>query len=264
MSSAFNPLYMAGPPLLLLISIPLSVFATVTTTIAIGTLTVRVSILYFELAVAILHSYLFPLPSKLVANRPSRRRTSLEHSRRRSSTSTASSQDTAIPATPQSSPQRRHQKSGSLASIVGTSQITRDFEGVGGWRLPGNDDEEALWMGMNSRLQLPAVIAKRHHQRSLTGGSPTQRWSWNADAARTSPVQSRARTPIRATAGEGTGADGYFPPLLEIVRPLSSSASDLVGRTTREERRKSASGSSTSSAASSWRAPIMAVKEASE
>ncbi|KAF2187916.1 hypothetical protein K469DRAFT_704188 [Zopfia rhizophila CBS 207.26] len=195
-------LYLLGPPLLLLISIPLAIFAVLTTTIAFSTLTLRVSIVYFELGLALIHSYLFPpSPTSIKHPKPSSpRRTSPQRprNRRTSAASTTSSADTALP----SHPPRLHNKSGSFASLIGTGEPNRDFEGVGGWRVSGDDDEEALWMGMNSRLELPAVIPKRKHQRSLTGGS--QRWSWSPEAMRMSPMQSRARTPT----GSGNGGRG--------------------------------------------------------
>jgi hypothetical protein len=240
MSGFARPLYLLWPPLLLLVSIPLTIFAVITTIIAVSALTVRVSIVYFELGVALAHAYLFPPPQKPAPKQPSPRRASPHRTRNRRSSvaSTASSQDTAVPR----QPLRLHQKSGSLVSLVGTSEITRDFEGVGGWRVSNGDEEEALWMGMNSRLELPAVMMpahKRKHQRSLTGGSGGKRYSWSPDAVRRSPMQSRSRTPINT--GEG---EGYFPPVLGStgVRPLSA-ASDgiLVGN----GRRNSSSGSST-------------------
>ena len=255
MSSLTSPLYLLGPPLLLLVSIPLTLFAIVTTSIAISILAVRVSIVYFELGVALIHSYLFPPPQKPVPKRPSRR-TSPSRTRNRrvsSGASTASSQDTAVLLPNPTS--RLHRKSGSFASLVGTSEITRDYEGVGGWRVSGNDDEEALWMGINSRLELPAALPKRkHHQRSLTGGSQgqtttaqAQRWTWSPEAMRMSPMQSRARTPVSVDMGED-----YFPDLGGSgMRPLSKGS---------DGRRKSASASSTSSGGSHSRQASVAMK----
>lgn len=245
-----NPLYLLGPPLLLLISFPLALFAIITTAIALSTLAVRVSIVYFELGIALIHAYLFPPPQKAPPKLPSPGRSSPNRSRtRRSSVASAtSSQDTAIP----HQSQRLHNKSGSFASLVGTSEITRDFEGVGGWRVPADEEEEALWMGMNSRLELPAVMPNRKHQRSLTGGS--QRFGRSPEAIRMSPMQSRSRTPVQT---DGYG-DEYFP-MQPTMRPLSST-SDLTGRIPQDGRRKSVSGSSTSSKGSYSRHPGTATK----
>ncbi|KAF2796999.1 hypothetical protein K505DRAFT_153201 [Melanomma pulvis-pyrius CBS 109.77] len=255
MSSITSPLYLLGPPLLLLISLPLAILASVTTTIAITALTIRVSIVYFELGVALIHSYLFPPPQRPVPKKPSGRLSPHRARNRRSSAaSTSSSHDTAGPS---SYPPRLQYKSGSFVSLVGTSEITRDFEGVGGWRVPGDDDEEALWMGMNSRLELPAVIPKqRKHQRSLTGGS--QRWSGSPEVMRMSPMQSRARTPVQTAGDEKHGGGDYFPPQPNM-RPLSA-ASDRAGRTIQDGRRKS--GSSTSSGSSHSRRPSATMKQA--
>lgn len=239
MNSFCRPLYLLGPPLLLLVSLPLTIFAIITTVIAVSALTVRVSIVYFELGVALVHAYLFPPPQKPAPKQPSPRHTSPNRSRNRRSSiiSTASSQDAAA----SRPPLRLHQKSGSFVSLIGTSEITRDFEGVGGWRVSNGDEEEALWMGMNSRLELPAVmmpVHKRKHQRSLTGGSGGHRYSLSQEAVRMNPMQSRGSTPINT--GEG---EGYFPPVTRSasVRPLSV-ASDgiLVGN----DRRNSSSSSS--------------------
>jgi hypothetical protein len=241
MSSIVSPLYLFGPPLLVLISIPLAILATVTTTIAITALTIRVSIVYFELALALIHSYLFPPPSKPVPQRPSTVRKSPPRARNRRNSVASNSSSHDVAGTP-SYPPRLHSKSGSFVSLVGTSEITRDFEGVGGWRVPGDGDEEALWMGMNSRLELPAVLPKqRNHRRSATGGS--QRWSWHGspEAMRMSPMQSRSRTPVQ-TAGEERYGEDYFPPQLNMR--AFNTASDRTGKGTQDARRKSSSGSS--------------------
>lgn len=52
-------------------------------------------------------------------------------------------------------------------------ELERDFEGVGGWRVPGSDDDDVLWTSMNSRLELPAIIDEHNlnHRRSLTASS---------------------------------------------------------------------------------------------
>jgi hypothetical protein len=128
--------------------------------------------------------------------------------------------------------------------------LTRDFEGVGGWRMSGDDDEEALWMGINSRLQLPAETPTRRHARSLTGGvSPGQRWSAGSEAFRMSPVQSRARTPVRFAIEDESG---YFP-----MQPVSANRRSSVGSDSikHHKRRKSGSGGSMSSTTSVPREP---------
>ncbi|KAF1850815.1 uncharacterized protein K460DRAFT_400856 [Cucurbitaria berberidis CBS 394.84] len=254
--NVWNPLYAVAPFALFLISIPLATFAVVTTSLAVALLSCRALVVYFQLGVALVNAWLFPLlpKSSSLYHSPSAAspgRLSPTHQRnRRSSNGSSASQDTTIPSAHTS---RLRGKSGSFSSIIGTSEITRDFEGVGGWRVPGDEDEEALWMGINSRLQLPADVPIRRHKRSLTGGaSPSQRWSWSPEALRMSPVQSRARTPVRfAVDDEGD----YFPP-----QPMSSIRSMSSDPKKQHKRRKSGSGSSTSSTSGI----MMAVKEAGE
>lgn len=250
-----SSVYLLGPPLLLFVSITLTVLAIVTTTFAVGMLAVRVSIVYFELSAALLHSYVFPPPPKLAPKQSSPRRRSPQRPRnRRSSGTSNASQDSGVPQS-----RGLHNKSGSFASLVGTGELTRDFEGVGGWRVSGDDGEEALWMGMNSRLELPAAVPQRKHQRSLTADN--QRWSWSPEAIRISPMQSRSRTPVPGSVDRYLGED-YFPPQ-PGMRP-SSVASDPLGRMTQDGRRKSSGGSSSSSGTWTSRRPSTAMKQSGE
>jgi hypothetical protein len=235
--SFLNPFYLLAPPILLLFAVPLAVFAAITTALAITTLLIRASIVYFELGLALIHSYLFAESSKASArsSHQSSPHQQQHHRRRRSSTS--SSQEFTLP--------NKHgpHKSDSFASLLGAGVLGpgRDFEGIGGWRdaapTPG---EEALWINMNSRLELPAPTAeRRRHQRSLTGGS--QRWSgnWSPEAMRMSPAQSRARTPSITDLKMSEGGDEYFP--LQVS--TSRSSIDLVAnKNAREARRKSLGG----------------------
>jgi hypothetical protein len=242
----WNPLYALAPFLLLMVSVPLAMFAVVTTSIAVSLLACRAAIVYVQLAVAILGAWIDPTPPKAFPAlhpspptlSPGQTSPNRQRNHRSSNASSFSSQDTIVPSTKVSRLPNRPNP-----TLFGPSEITRDFEGVGGWRTPGDDDEEALWMGINSRLQLPADTTARRHQRSLTGGaSPGQRWSWSPEAFRMSPVQSRARTPVRLAA-EGGG--GYFPPQpMGGARPLSVASEPSKNH----KRRKSASSiSSTAS-----------------
>lgn len=257
--SIFNPLYLLVPPVILLFSIPLGIFAAITTTLAIGTLLIRVSIVYFDLLLALIRSYIFektkpptPQPSP-----PHRHR-----SRRGSNFSSSSSQDFTVLG------KNGPSKSASFASLLGAGApgSTRDFEGIGGWRETAvNPGEEASWINMNSRLELPApTVERRRHQRSLTGGS--QRWSghWSPEAVRLSPAQSRARTPSITELKMSEGGDGYFPLQLSgsmeafkitrtdgRVKSSGGGTEDKKKRNTTGQygdgRRKSSSGSSFSS-----------------
>ncbi|KAL9064379.1 MAG: hypothetical protein Q9157_007846, partial [Trypethelium eluteriae] len=163
-----NPLHIAASVLFFILAVPLTLFALFTTTLALSTLLLRVSIVYVELGAALLHSWLFvdaASPSETLHHGPhpaspttqSRslpsRRTSLS---RPSSSHDASTITTAlsIPTSTTSSPTTTNRsqpplrpKSGSSASLALTSlDPTRDYEGVGGWRIAGSGDEEALWM----------------------------------------------------------------------------------------------------------------------
>jgi hypothetical protein len=213
-----NPLSPLGPPLLFLVSFPLAIFAAVTTSIAVSLLTVRVSIVYFELGVALVHAYLFPEPGK-----PAPRRVVPPASPPRFRRTSTSSDSTAPAA-------RIQTKSGSSASLVNAIQMAnaRDFEGVGGWRYYEGEEEEAIWMGMNKRLELPLALPPgRRHQRRHTGED--RRWSGSSETLRMSPLQSRMRTPQRTPRNIGQEehqGDDYFSPQ-PVLRPLSTAMEPL-------------------------------------
>lgn len=270
--SVFNPLYLLVPPVILLFSIPLGIFAAITTTLAIGTLLIRVSIVYFDLLLALIRSYVF---EKTKAPTPQPSPPHKHRSRRSSNLSTSSSQDFTVLG------KHGPSKSESFASLLGAGApgSTRDFEGIGGWRETAvNPGEEALWVNMNSRLELPApTVERRRHQRSLTGGS--QRWSgnWSPEAMRMSPAQSRTRTPSITELKMSEGGDGYFP--LQPSRSFEAfknARSDGRGKSLAGEdkkknvtgqlgdgRRKSSSGSSASSQSSSKMSKGMNIKQTS-
>lgn len=255
----WNPLYAVAPFIIVIVSVPLAIFAVVTTSIALSLLAFRGFIVYTQLGTALLGAWLSPTPPKPAAvqhQHPSPERSSPPRSRHRRNSnngSGSSSQDTVVNAS------RLGPKSGSFSLLLGEGGLTRDYEGVGGWRDTGNEDEEALWMGINSRLQLPAATPGRRHQRRHTGEqSPSQRWTWSPEAFRMSPVQSRARTPNRIAANAGYDIGEYFPRQPSAVdRPISTVSDPLK----RHSRRLSGSGSSITSVASSMMTPV---KEAGE
>ena len=72
------------------------------------------------------------------------RRNSRRKSRRGSATSASSNGGSLTPKAPETSG----------FDIYGGGGVARDFEGVGGWRIPGSDDEDELWTSMNSRYVL--------------------------------------------------------------------------------------------------------------
>lgn len=90
---------------------------------------------------------------------------------------------------------------------------TRDFEGVGGWRLVDNStsDDDGLWTNINSRLELPAEhgnIGRRHHHRSLTSGSLPRERVKRSYSPEIPMNTSKVRTPPSSLNGVGTE---YFP-----------------------------------------------------
>jgi hypothetical protein len=250
----WNPLYAVAPFIIILISVPLAIFAVVTTSIALSLLAFRGFVVYTQLGTALLGAWLSPAPPKPAANlhQPtSPERTSPPRNRNGRSSSNGSGtsyHDAMVPVA------RLGPKSGSFTALLGGSELTRDYEGVGGWRDTGNEDEEALWMGINSRLQLPADTPGRRHQRRHTGGqSPNQRWSRSPEDFRMSPVQSRARTPNRVAANESYHIHDYFPAqTTNIARPVSAVSDPLK----RHSRRPSGSGSSMTSMTSSVMAAV--------
>lgn len=207
-----NTLHLLLAPLLLLISFPLLAFAILTTTLALSTLFIRVALIYAEIGGVLLQNYFSPPRSpspytspKASAKPPTKsppRRTSDRKSRRSSTGSGQSNGGSTIPRAPETSG----------LGIYSGGGATRDFEGVGGWRIPsaGQEDEDGLWTNMNSRLELPIAAdeRQRHHRRSFTGGS-----SNGLPPVMLSPARSRARTPVskREAIGIGEeGSGGYF------------------------------------------------------
>ncbi|KAI9842852.1 MAG: hypothetical protein M1837_006873 [Sclerophora amabilis] len=181
------------PPILLFLSIPFIALAVFTSAIAFSTLFLRALLLYIDLAVVILHNYFFHgspnHPSTIPPSYTALRRTSS----RPESSGKLTSRQYQRRSTTSASPARRHSKqsqrrlstpNNSFGSLTPTFppdsgstphadvSMTRDFEGVGGWRLTGPTEEDKIWTSMNSRLELPAAPErKRRHRRSRTSGS---------------------------------------------------------------------------------------------
>lgn len=93
---------------------------------------------------------------------------------------------------------------------------------MGGWRVNDDDEEEdVLWTGMNSRLELPAEEMKghrRHHQRSFTGGSA----GFGYAGVGRSPEKVRMEGGGRR--GGGESPESYF-----VAGGMSRSTTDLGG-----------------------------------
>lgn len=213
-------------PFILTFSIPLALFATITSFLAFTILLIRVLIIYAELAVAVIPYYILGLTSPkgpdaslLLSNtgHSSPNTPSPPSRRRKRRTSSASNSTTSLTPVPSA-------LNLPLPQSIGPQ---RDFEGVGGWRLDAPSDDDSLWTNMNSRLELPADHVRRH-KRSLTSGSmplPSGTITMASERRRggersyspemekvamvgMSPNTSRARTPPSSIGG---GAEGYFP-----------------------------------------------------
>ena len=128
--------------------------------------------------------------------------------------------------------------------IYGSGGIERDFEGVGGWRIPGSDDDDVLWTSMNSRLELPALVDERkhNHHRSVTSGSLS-----SAPLNTRSPARLFARTPPSAYVASNASPEEYFA---NRAASKSTSALDTVNTGKALLRRKTSSTSTFSSESS--------------
>lgn len=169
-------------PLLLLVSIPLMIFAFLTTLAASSTLLFRVLLVYADLAAVLIKNQLLhhpysKSPSSVWPARGARASSSSSsssrsHSRRRRRKSSSSSSD---PLTFGGSRTPKSAETSGLG-IYSAGSMQRDFEGVGGWRIPNTESEDILWTSMNARLELPAFAEgrHRHHRRAITsGGAPS-------------------------------------------------------------------------------------------
>ncbi|KEY70920.1 hypothetical protein S7711_00762 [Stachybotrys chartarum IBT 7711] len=223
-----NPVYAFMVPFLFVVTVPLAICAGITSTLAFSVLIVRVIAVYIDIALSL-------VPKSLLGRSRSR---TLTHYRRAASTrpSSAHSDDPS----PALTPVRRRRRRPSSVSIrsgsttpVGDGGLglipsvgpERDFEGIGGWRVPQGDD--TTWTAIHSRLELPdRQHFGRHHQRSASSGGPvtpgegsylmmkSRRRSPEAKAFKrsVSPNSSRVRTPNGHLALTGYGgSDGYFP-----------------------------------------------------
>lgn len=194
--------YLLLSPILLFISIPLSLFAAITTTLAFSTLFFRALLVYAELGAVVIQNHFVSQHAYENTLAPTRVTPAVaegkqpRHKSRRSSAGTGSNGGSTTP---------RISDTGFGAYSGGG--VVRDFEGVGGWRNPGTDDEDAIWTSLNSRLELPALVdgRSRNHHRSRTSGSLT-----TVSLPLKSPVRSRARTPTSVRVGGPTSPEEYF------------------------------------------------------
>ncbi|TQS33551.1 hypothetical protein Golomagni_06100, partial [Golovinomyces magnicellulatus] len=198
-----NPVNAAIVPFLFLVTVPLALFAGITTTLAFSVLICRVIVVYLDIALSLVNQSLagvkIPLRLQQAAIRsnspsPTRGQPSLSFRRRRRRPSSVSVGTI--------TPVHGHDASLGLTPSVGAE---RDYEGVGGWRI-GDDDD--IWTTINSRLELPDRHATRNHHRTPSGGPTTpgeggylmmkrrnRSPELSSPKMQTSPNSSRARTP---------------------------------------------------------------------
>lgn len=236
-----NPLYACVVPVLLVTTIPLAIFAGITTTFAFSILIFRVFVVYLDIALSLVSQSLAHLVESSSGLITSSKRSHLRPPRTPSSSSSINSRANSVSPSASSTLLKRHRRrrpsssvySGTAtpASDIGLGLIPsvgaeRDFEGVGGWRLGDDDDNDAAWTTINSRSEL---LHDRHHRRTSSGG-PTSTAAESGSGflmmkGRTrspdkmllttpSPNSSRVRAPSAAPrlgSGANNHSDGYFP-----------------------------------------------------
>jgi len=228
-------LYSLTLPFLFVFTIPIAILASITTTLAFSILIFRVLLVYIELAFAVIPYWILgPKQSGQVVQgtKASPSPPSVPTRRRKRRGSTCSSLSATGTITPISGDAMRFSQS------IGAS---RDFEGVGGWRLDNpSDDDDSLWTKINSRLELPADHGRRHH-RSLTAGSNPSDLKLNRGYSPEAVMNtSRPRTPPSGPIG-----DGFSPQI-----PISTKRS-----------KRTASTHTSGSSGSSGKSCVMSMKQ---
>ncbi|KAF4966179.1 hypothetical protein FSARC_6063 [Fusarium sarcochroum] len=234
-----NPVYAFVVPFLFVVTVPLAVFAGITTTIAFSVLILRVLAVYIDVALSFVPHYLGG--RKIRPYHPNNYRPHhhvLDSSASRTLYTNPSPPSAGSTAFESSLRRRRHRRSSSALSTAGsTTPISektfglvpsigpeRDFEGIGGWRLGGDDE---TWTTINSRLELPdKQHLGRNHHRSPSGGPTTpgeggylmmkgRTRSPGTKISSASPNSSRTRTPSgpRIAFTNKSFVDSYFPNL---------------------------------------------------
>ena len=249
-----NPVYGLIVPFLFVVTLPLAIFAGITTTIAFALLMFRVVIVYLDLALHLIPQYfaggqrgLHALPrgyhgghaltSPTSAVSISSGQSSPTHSfsrqnggrYRRRRLSGAGSSGSLGSLTPKSdngngNNNNNNNSSGSLqgSMLIPSVGMSRDFEGVGGWRL--DDQDDGVWMQINSRLELPMERSsgRGHHWASPSGvpSTPAAEGSWVVMQPAARP-RSKDGSP---ESGNGNGPRGREAPAKErsFVSPNSS------------------------------------------
>lgn len=181
-------------PGLIFFSLPLAILALATTCLAFWLLFFRLAAVYAEMFAALARAWILPSPTPMS--------TPLSHTpvgqpsprpRRSSRSAIAALEFTG----------RSNFKSQSSATLAIDTSSLRDYEGVGGWRLEGDEEEEALWMSLNSRLELPSSGRRRSFASSRPHSGRT-----SPELVRT-PMARRSSTKSRSGSGRNS-PEGYF------------------------------------------------------
>ncbi|KOS21385.1 hypothetical protein ESCO_005197 [Escovopsis weberi] len=237
-----NPVYAVFIPFIFGITIPLAIVAGITSTVAFSVLLCRVIVVYLDLIISIVSRSVVGV--SLDKSRRTASISSYGYLRRSPpssffspspSPSSPPSSYFQLPgpsasggkqaASPAGSPNylRRHHRhrrgsignhAGGAVTPVGETGLglipsvgpERDFEGIGGWRSGGDDDE--IWTGINSRLELP----DKQHARAGTAGDNGVLMMKSRARSRekrrrlsASPNSSRIRAPSGSRFGYATG-----------------------------------------------------------
>lgn len=214
-----NPVYAITIPFLFVVTVPLAVFAGITTTLAFSVLMLRVVVVYLDIALSL-------VPQCLGGRKPRY----LESAAAPASPASSSPS----PSLPPSRRWRRRRSSSALSAgsatpvsdgglgLMPSIGPERDFEGLGGWRI-GDDDRN--WTMINSRLELPDRQHVRNHHRSPSGPTTPADGGYLVMKGRTrsvetkrssaSPNSSRTRTPSGPYISFSKAhSEGYFPSIM--------------------------------------------------
>ena len=189
----------ASMPVVLLLSVPLAALAVITTTFAFWILLARVSLVYVEIFAALLRAYIVPsseapLTRPSPAGSPDKQLSPRSRQPSRNSSDSLGVQVQVLP---------HNASSATLAEPL----PDRDYEGVGGWRVQDDDEDDALYMGMNSRLEFP--LATPRYARSQASLSRPPSGFASPERVRT-PLAVRTATPGRHRRLESGSPEGYF------------------------------------------------------
>jgi hypothetical protein len=244
-----NPMSILVTPIALLSFLPLLCFALLTTALALGVLYIKALAVYLELGSVLLQNYVFsknPSPPNKKEISPAVTPT---RKRRKSRSSTHSSNSDL------SSHGIEQFRSGYPYSLG----YQRDFESVGGYRFFDDVEEETTWTNLNSSLELPSPMSRRHHTRSMTAqGLPTTKGT-------RSPRQSRlGRGNSAASLSTLTANSGQS---VALRSASNESGSHIRGSepkagfdNSKPFTQQNVSSSSTVSSANSGRSPVLSMR----